>query len=69
MITSTSNPQVKNLVLLGKKAKARKEQGVFLAEGRKMLEEAPKEWIRNIYLSESFVCDKKNWDMIRKLEY
>lgn len=69
MITSTSNPQIKNLVLLGKKAKARKDQGVFLAEGRKMLEEVPKEWIRSLYLSESFVCDKKNWDMIRKLDY
>ena len=62
MITSTSNPQIKNLVLLGKKAKARRDQGVFLAEGRKMLEEAPKEWIRRIYLSESFVCERKNWD-------
>ena len=69
MITSTSNPQIKNLVLLGKKAKARREQGVFLAEGRKMLEEAPKEWIRRIYLSESFVCERKNWDCIRKMDY
>lgn len=55
MITSTANPQVKNLVLLGKKAKARKEQGVFLIEGRKMFEEAPKEWIRQVYVSESWL--------------
>ena len=30
MITSTSNPQVKNLQQLAKKARARNEQGVFL---------------------------------------
>jgi len=34
MITSTSNQQMKNLTLLMKKAKARNEQGVFVAEGR-----------------------------------
>ena len=60
MITSTSNPRIKNLVLLGKKAKARKEQGVFLAEGRKMTEEAPKEWIRELYVSETYLAENKN---------
>lgn len=69
MITSTSNPRIKNLVSLGKKAKERREQGAFLIEGRKMLEEAPKEWIREIYLSEAFVCEKKNWDFIKKIDY
>jgi len=54
MITSTASKQIKNLVLLGKKAKARKEQQVFLAEGRKMFEEAPKELIKKVYVSETF---------------
>ncbi len=36
MITSTSNPQVKNLQQLGRKAKLRNEQDVFLVEGTKM---------------------------------
>ena len=58
MITSTSNPQVKNLVLLGKKAKARKEQGVFLAEGRNMFEEAPKAWIQKVYMSETYFLEE-----------
>ena len=69
MITSTSNPRIKNLVLLGKKAKARKEQGVFLAEGRKMTEEAPKEWIRELYVSESYLADKENAGSLRGMEY
>lgn len=69
MITSTSNPRIKNLVLLGKKAKARKEQGVFLAEGRKMIEEAPKEWIRELYVSESYLAEKENAGSLRGMEY
>lgn len=54
MITSTSNQQMKNLTLLMKKAKARNEQGVFVAEGRKMFLEAPVEWVKQVYVSESF---------------
>lgn len=69
MITSTSNPRIKNLVLLGKKAKARKEQGVFLVEGRKMTEEAPKEWIRELYVSESYLAEKENAKSLRGMEY
>ncbi len=53
MITSTSNPQVKNLQQLMKKARARNTQDVFLAEGMKMFEEAPKERVNKVYLSKS----------------
>ena len=40
VISSLSNPQMKNLILLQKKAKARTEQGIFVIEGIKMFEEA-----------------------------
>ena len=62
MITSTSNQQMKNLTLLMKKAKARNEQGVFVAEGRKMFLEAPVEWVKQVYVSESFygTCTQGN---------
>lgn len=53
MITSSSNQQIKNIALLNKKSKARREQGLFVVEGRKMFQEAPREWIRKVYLSES----------------
>ena len=33
MITSTSNPQVKRLLQLQKKSKARTEENVFVVEG------------------------------------
>ena len=54
MITSTSNQQMKNLVQLMKKSKERKKQGVFVVEGPKMFFEAPKDWVRSVYVSESF---------------
>ena len=37
-ITSASNPKIKNLLLLQEKSKARKEQGLFVVEGRRELE-------------------------------
>ena len=59
MITSTSNPQVKNLQQLGRKAKLRNEQDVFLVEGTKMYLEAPAERIRKVYLSKSLYEEKR----------
>lgn len=55
MITSTSNQQVKNLVQLQKKGKARREQGLFIVEGIRMFAEIPDTWIQQIYVSESFL--------------
>lgn len=58
MITSTSNAQVKNLQQLAKKAKARNEQDVFLVEGLKMFQEAPRDRIEKVYVSKSLFCEK-----------
>lgn len=52
MITSVANPKVKQLVQWQSEAKARRRDGVFVAEGIKMLEEAPADRIREIYLTE-----------------
>lgn len=57
MIESTTNPRIKQLVLWQSKARERKRDGVFVAEGLKMLSEAPKEWIQSIYLTKE-VADK-----------
>ncbi|MGN1204584.1 MAG: TrmH family RNA methyltransferase [Lachnospiraceae bacterium] len=51
MITSTSNPRIRQLIALQEKAKKRREENCFLAEGIKMLREAPESWIREIYLT------------------
>ena len=37
-ITSASNPKVRNLLLLQEKSRARREQGLFVVEGRRELE-------------------------------
>lgn len=60
MITSTSNAQVKNLVQLKKKAKARKQQQIYVVEGIRMFREAPADQVEQIYVSESFLSDPEH---------
>ncbi len=68
MISSSSNIQVKNLIQLQKKAKARREQKAFVVEGIKMVMELPKEqWVKG-YIASSFMsqCDHA---LIEKLDH
>lgn len=60
MISSTSNQQMKNLSALIKKAKERRKQQAFVVEGPKMCFEAPKEWVKAIYVAESFLENAEN---------
>lgn len=55
MITSVSNPQIKAIIQLQKKSKARWQQRVFVVEGPKMVFEAPREWVEKVYVSESYL--------------
>lgn len=59
MISSTSNKQVKFVQALLKKAKTRREEDLFVAEGQRMCMEIPKSRIRTLFISESF---QKNRD-------
>ena len=59
MITSTSNAQVKRLLQLQKKSKARNEEKVFLVEGLRMFVEVPAERVQKVYISESLYKKKK----------
>lgn len=52
MITSMSNPRVKQVLQWQTKAKDRRRDKVFIAEGPKMFEEAPEELIKEVYVSE-----------------
>lgn len=54
MITSTSNQKVKELIRLKEKSRIREEEKLFLAEGPRMAEEIPMEWIECLYVSESY---------------
>ena len=62
MITSTANSQIKNVINLIKKSKERKNQGLFVVEGRKMFEETPAERIDKVYISESFINSNKAYE-------
>ena len=42
---------------LNQKAKARREQGLFVAEGRKMFLEAPESWVSQVFVSETVSRD------------
>lgn len=74
MITSNANGKVKQVVLWQTKAKERRRDGIFLAEGFKMYEEAPADSIVEVYVSEEtekrFLDDRtaKNHNIWRKLQ-
>ena len=60
IITSPSNEKIKQVALYSKKASSRKDDGVFLAEGVKLVREIPFGLIREIYISESCLEKEKN---------
>ena len=60
MISSTKNDQVKMVVELRKKAKARNEAGLFVAEGLRMVSELPPDRAWRLYVSESFLKNREN---------
>lgn len=60
MITSTSNQRIKQIAQWQTKAKQRRQDGIFLAEGSKMYEEAPPELIREVYLTKGMLEQLKS---------
>lgn len=75
MITSMANSRIKQLVLLRDKSRVRNKEGLFLAEGIKMFEEAAAERIKEIYCAESFerqlfkgALGERTEELLKKLE-
>ena len=68
MITSAGNPQIKHLRQLAARPRARREEGVFLAEGRRMVEEAPEGRVAAAYCSESFAAEAANRELLGRLQ-
>ena len=58
MITSAANEKIKHLIALRDKAKVRREEGLFLVEGIRMLREIPPADLEAVFISEEFY--KKN---------
>lgn len=61
MITSIHNPKIKRVCALQQKQKDRKTEKCFVVEGKKMMEEAPKELIEEIYITEAFMKANKSY--------
>ena len=69
MITSASNQQMKNLSALLNKAKERKKQNCFVVEGTKMCMEAPKNKVKKIYVSKSYLEKEENQRLVSDYDY
>ena len=67
MISSTSNSRVKETAALAKKAKYRKETGLFVVEGPKMVEELPEDRIHSIYVTERFLKEHEKEQVAYKV--
>ena len=68
MITSSSNPQVRKIIQLNTKTKARRQEGLFVAEGRKMLREAPGPMLQRVYASETFIRNEENRSLLQQVK-
>ena len=69
MIPSIHNTQVKNIIKLNQTAKVRREQKLFIAEGRQMFMEAPDQWIEKVYVSEHILEDQELMEKVRKFSW
>lgn len=69
MITAASNQKIKNLTNLIQKAKARREQDVFITEGIKMFLEADLDKIKEVYVSKSFYEKGNGKEKIEQCNY
>lgn len=69
MITSSANGRIKQVMNLIKKSRARKEAGLFVAEGVRMFRELPKDRIDTVFVSASFIKDGANRKLIGSLRY
>ena len=66
MITSSSNGRIKWVMSLLEKAKIRRKEEQFVAEGMKMFLEAPRELIREVYVSQDLLNNSNDSDLVLK---
>lgn len=72
MISSTANPRVKNIASLQKKGKERRQQGLFVIEGRKLFEEVlrdAKDAICEVYVTEAYLEADNHRQLLAEISY
>jgi TrmH family RNA methyltransferase len=68
MITSLSNPQIKRVIQLNTKAKCRREERCFAAEGIKLFRETPENLRDRVFVEESFARDPQHADLMEEVQ-
>ncbi len=68
MISSTGNSLAKQAAALGKRARSRRESGLFLVEGPKMFEELPKDRVEQVFVTERFLEDPNHQRMVEQVD-
>ncbi|MCR5451751.1 MAG: RNA methyltransferase [Lachnospiraceae bacterium] len=58
-ITGKDNKRIKRVIALRDKAKLRRSEGVFIAEGERMVIETPSLLLKEIYVSEAYIKENK----------
>lgn len=69
MITSSANGKIKQVMSLTKKAKARKESGLFVMEGLRSFKEIPEDRIDSIYVSQGFLKEESHKALLAGKRY
>lgn len=67
MITSSNNANIKNILALQKKGKARKDQDVFVVEGIKMVSEIPLGSLVQLYVAEGYLSQTEHCVYLEEL--
>ena len=68
MISSVSNPAVKDVALWQTKAKARRESGFFVVEGLRLVREAPAGDVVRAYATEDFAASQEGAALCARLK-
>ena len=69
MITSASNPRIKRLVELRKKAKLRRESGLFLIEGTRLCMDTPGQSVEEAYVTQRWLAEAPEKDRERLRQF
>lgn len=64
-----SNPQVKRVAQLQKKARLRREEGVFLVEGPRMFREVPRDRLEKVYVSTSYLSNREHQEQLTGMNW
>ncbi|MCR5282529.1 MAG: RNA methyltransferase [Lachnospiraceae bacterium] len=67
MLTSLSNDRIKAVSALLKQSKIRRQKGLFVVEGSRMVFEVPAALLQELFVSESFAAKKENQAILDKL--